>query len=447
MNLLSIAWKSLRQRALASSLTGLSVALGVMLMVVVILASAIIEETFSQRSIGYRLIVGPKGSDLQLVLSTVYRISPAIETLPYQFYLDMKNDRRVTECVPIALGDVTEEGAFPIVGTEPRYFELPYAPDQEFRVHGKQMAGSFDAIIGSRVAHDNQWDLGSTFKLIHGQADSEHIHDEEFTVVAILAPTGTPNDRSVFINLSGFFSIEGHDKPLSEVRSRWGKFYGEEALAQFDELTAEYAEELQAEQEAGGAHAGHQHHHETPDAIKEVSAMLVDTRTDEQAIFLSTELKRGYQAMAVNPIVPMRKLMTGLVGNVRTLLVVLTSLILAVSGVGIFVSIYNSMTDRRKEIAVMRALGASREKIFLIIVAEAVLLCSVGGLAGLALGHGLMLASASTIEAQTGLLIDPFRFELLELALFPVLVVMAIIVGIIPGMTAYRTDVARSLYS
>ena len=134
MNLVTIAWKSIRQRMVASSMTALSVALGVMLMVSVLVIHGIMTRVFSQRSIGYHLIVGPKGSDLQLVLNTVYRIWQPIENLPYLYYLELKKDPRVEYAVPFCLGDVTEKGFFPIVGTDPIYFELEYAPGKKFRM-------------------------------------------------------------------------------------------------------------------------------------------------------------------------------------------------------------------------------------------------------------------------------------------------------------------------
>ena len=125
MNLVTIAWKSIRQRALASSLTALSVALGVMLMVSVLVIYGIVDRIFSQNSVGYHLIVGPKGSDLQLVLSAIYRVSPPIENLPYLYYQQIKDDPRIEDAVPLAFGDVTEEGSFPILGTVSRYFKIP----------------------------------------------------------------------------------------------------------------------------------------------------------------------------------------------------------------------------------------------------------------------------------------------------------------------------------
>ena len=218
MNLFTIAYKSIRQRALASSLTCLSVSLGVMLMVIVLSGFAIVEKNFSQNSVNYDLIVGPKGSSLQLILNTVYRIGDPVGNLPYRFYREMQDDPRVKVSVPIALGDVTEEGSYKIVGTTTEYFKIGYAPGRSFKVAGKSFGTAFDAIIGSQVAYQNGWELGHKFKLVHGGAESDHVHDEEFTVIGILAPTGTANDKTVFVNLEGFYLIAGHGQ--TGTRSR-----------------------------------------------------------------------------------------------------------------------------------------------------------------------------------------------------------------------------------
>ncbi|HCO26980.1 MAG TPA: ABC transporter permease, partial [Gimesia maris] len=194
---------------------------------------------------------------------------------------------------------------------------------------------------------------------------------------------------------------------------------------------------------------GHDHGHEVPDAQKEVTAILVQMKGDRlrgfSSIKFQSELKEGNQAQAVNPIQQISWLMENIVGNIRTMLIILTSLIIVVSGVGIFVSIYNSMSDRKREIAIMRALGAGRTTVFGIILSESVLLCLGGGILGIILGHGLVFVAAPIIEARSGLLINPFAFSSTELILLPVLVVLASLVGFIPAMTAYRTDVASTL--
>ena len=443
MNLLTIAYKSIRQRALASSLTALSVALGVTLMVTVLVIYGIIDQMFSQSAVGYDFVVGPKGSKLQLVLNAIYRVSQPIENLPYRFYREMKSDPRIEEAIPLALGDVTDAGSFPILGTIPRYFLVEYAPGKKFRANGKLMSKPLDAIIGSTVARKNGWNVGSTFQIRHGGMEGDdHIHDEEFTVVSVLAPTGTPNDKTVFVHLDGFYALAGHDKPLEEALRREAEFFGEPV----DEAVMQHAAEHAAEHHHDDHdHQGEHHHHEILEAQKEVTAILVRLKSPVMAPIYRGEMNEGVKAQAVSPISEIKWLMDNVVGNVRTLIVVLTSLIVVVSGVGIFVSIYNSMADRRREIAIMRALGARRSTVFSIILAESVILCFGGGIAGLILGHGLVFAAAPIVEARSGLLLNPFAFEPLELVLLPLLILLASLIGFVPGMTAYRTEVAETL--
>jgi putative ABC transport system permease protein len=449
VNLATIAWKNVCQRGLASSLTALSVALGVMLMVLVLVMYGILGNVFSQRSINYDLILGPKGAPLQLVLSTVYHVNPPIENLPYRFYTEWKADPRVTAAIPLAMGDVTEQGSFPIVGTLPEFFEIEYAPRREFRVMGTAFHQPFDAYIGSRVAKDNNWKIGAKLKLRHGGAAGDHVHDEEFTVVGILAPTGTPHDKTVYVHLEGFYQIQGHDKPLKQAIKREREFYGEPPLneeqmaAEIKKIQKKYG--IHDHAHDSHDHAHHDHGHETPPVQKEVTSILLQCKSPIAANIIRGELQKGYQAQGVNPIVPMRQLMVDILGPIKQMLLVMTALIILVSGIGIFVSIYNSMAARRREIAIMRALGAQRMTVFSIILGESIILCLGGGLLGLLLGHGMVFVAAPYVEIRFGLLIDPLSFEMTELALFPALLFMAILVGVLPGMTAYQADVADSL--
>lgn len=449
MNLATIAWKSLRQRALASSLTSISVALGVMLMVMVLVIYGILQTTFSQRSINYDLIVGAKGDPLQLVLSTVYHISPPIENLPYRFYMDLKADKRVDAAIPLAMGDVTEQGNFAIVGTIPEFFAIDYAPKRPFLIKGTAFHQPFDAYIGARVAAENGWALGTKLKLRHGGAAGDHVHDEEFTVVGLIAPTGTPHDKTVYVNLEGFYQIQGHDKPLNEAIKREREFYGEtplsetEMAAEMKKIQAKYGSHDHGHE--GHDHAHHGHAHETAPVQKEVTSILLQCKSPIAASLLAGEMKKGYKAQAVNPIFPMQKLMDDILGPVKQLLLGMTAMIVLVSGIGIFVSIYNSMTARRREIAIIRALGAQRTTVFTIILVESIILCLGGGLLGLVLGHGMVFLAAPMVEVRTGLIVNPLAFEMTELILFPALFLMSVFVGFLPGMTAYRTDVAESL--
>lgn len=451
MNLLVIAFKSLKQRALSSSLTALSVALGIMLVVSVLVVNGVVENTFNQKSVGVSLLIGPRGSDLGNVLSAVYRIGKPAENLPWRVLTEdvvkaaerlpgVKDSADIIEWViPMTMGDVTQEGSFPVLGTTPKYFKMEYASGKKFQKKGELPVNSFDAIIGSQVARENGWDLGSQFSLIHGGADG-HVHDEKFTVVGLLAPTGTANDRTVFVNIEGFFLISGHEKPPEDAISRLREFGYEVTPAQ---------EAVIREAAGGHDHAGHDHGshtpHPIPDDLKEVSFILVRTKSPTASIMLAAELNEGMRAQAVNPIIVISRLMKLFVGNTRKLLLFLTALIVVVAGIGIFVSIYNSMSDRKREIAIMRALGASRVTVFSIILGESLLLCLGGGILGLLMGHGLVVVAAPLIEAQAGIMVNPWSFDVMELVLFPILIGMATLVGFLPGLTAYRTDVADSL--
>jgi putative ABC transport system permease protein len=443
MNLLTIAWKSLRQRALASSLTAFSIALGIMLMVAVLIINGLVTEAFRQNGTGFGLVVGGRGSgDMNLVLNAVYRIGMPGEPLPWRYYEELKNHPYVETAVPMAMGDLTQEGQFPIVATVPEYFSLGYASDKKFTLKkgGRLLGGYFTAVIGSRVARQNGWDVGSTFQLIHGGMD-DHVHEERYEVVGVLGQTGTANDKTVFVDMEAFFMLAGHEKPPQEAIDRLREF-GYEVTPDQESAIHKAAAEMNHE---GEEHGDEPHFHAVPNDLKEVSFILVNTKDIMGMPFLAAQINEGVKAQAVNPIPVMNRLLDNVVGNVRTLLLCLTAMIVVVAGVGIFVSIYNSMSDRRKEIAIMRALGAHRGTVFSIILGESLLLCLGGGLLGLLLGHGLVFVAAPFIEAEAGLILNPWLFEPAELILFPVLIVMATLVGFLPGMTAYRTDVAESL--
>lgn len=451
MNLFQIALRSLRQRSLSSGLTMFSVALGVGLIVSVLVVYGVISSMFSQTGTGFDLLVGPKGSPTNLVLSSIYRIENPIETLPYRYYTTLQDDKRVEQAIPLAIGDATELGGFKIVGTIPEFFLLPYARNgagepQKFRMTGV-MKSQWDAIIGSSVARDNGWDIGSEFKMVHGGQSVEeggHVHDEKFTVRGVLAPTGTPNDRSVFVNLRGFLALDGHDKPIGEAIAREAEFFGETEA----QIRERYLEDITAIE----ASTGH-YHGPMPDLQKEISAVLLVMSSEGDSKFSSQsrafqmrgEINEGFKAMAVSPVQVMSNLIDAQIGDIKNVMLLLTGMIVVVSAIGIFVSIFNSMSDRRKEIGIMRALGARRSTMLGIILSETVLLCLGGALFGLVAGHALVFFAAPWIADRYGLIVDPWHFEMAELWIFPILFGLAIIVGILPGLTAYRTDVASAL--
>jgi putative ABC transport system permease protein len=204
--------------------------------------------------------------------------------------------------------------------------------------------------------------------------------------------------------------------------------------------------------------------HLREDGSTEVTSLLVDTKSVMHSARLENELNEGLQAQAVKPMFEIFKLFKQFVRPMRSLLLLITGMICVVSGVSILVSIYNSMSDRRREIAVMRSLGAGRGTVMAVVLMESVILAMAGGVFGWLSGHALIGLASGNIEERTGVAVSPFDLAppldltgLLgdsltlkissELWLVPGLIILAIFAGFLPALSAYRTDVAKALQS
>jgi putative ABC transport system permease protein len=429
--------------------------LGVALVVAVLVAHLVVTESFRNNAgLGYDMIVGAKGGKLQLVLNTVYYLSSPVENIPWSYYkefTDGKYKNQVEKAIPCCLGDYFEE--YRVVGTTPDMFTLRPPSGLPYECSSGEIFKPddfFTAVIGSTVAETTGLKVGSTFQPTHGASDG-HQHDP-FTVVGILKPTGTPNDRGVFINIEGFYLLDNHAKPLPEGVA------AEPADSDHDEAGSGHAEGEHADHDhAEGEdhdHAEHEHghHHKPlPEIQREVTAILVLTATPPglppglASMSMMKEINKGNVAQAVLPIREIVNMMDVFVAPMRKLLLGLTVLIVIVAGVGILVSIYNSMSERRREIAIMRALGASREAVMLIVLLESILLALAGGVFGWVLGHALLGVLAPWIALNTGVPVPFWQAALPELYIIPGLVALAAVVGFLPALVAYRTDVAKAL--
>ncbi|MCE9608537.1 MAG: ABC transporter permease [Planctomycetia bacterium] len=500
MSLWKMAWRSIQQRGTASALTMLSMALGVALIVAVMVVYGVVDQSFRNTASGYELIVGAKGGSLQLTLNTVYHIGRPIENIPWTYYKEFKPGGTyaslVESAIPYCMGDNYE--GYRVVATTPEMFTtLEYAQGKpyefsagrNFGAEAAHAAGEPDdghghahdshshaghdhaahdhgpakpvasatatapwkprtvaiddddivhehaheghdhhapphfneAVIGSIVARNTGLKVGSTFQPTHGittEAEQGHQHDP-ITVVGILRPTGTPNDQAIFMNIEGFFLLEGHSKS------------GE-------------------------------HHHDgpLPEEDREVTAILIKTSPDHPTagITLKNVINEGQIAQAALPLLEVATLFKMIVRPVMIVLLLVAVMIVIVAGIGIIVSIYNSMNERRREIAIMRSLGAGRSTVLAVVMLESLLLALCGGIGGFLLGHLLVGLSSPYLVAQTGVELGFLQFPTfeiplesgalivpIELVLLPGLILLAGLVGYFPARAAYKTDVSRAL--
>ncbi|MDA9776935.1 ABC transporter permease [Rubripirellula sp.] len=463
MNLIQIAWRNFCHRSLSSILTTLSLALGVGLVVLVLSIYGVINEAFTRNaSVGYNLVVGPKGSPLQLTLNSVFYLSQPIENLPYTEYMEFLSEAERSEMVdrfggdeelkqrggryapfigdgfviPLALGDYF--GEFRVVGTTPLFFEkLRHGPtlEQTFTFSSgrafqdfSEEHSYFEAVVGSRVAKEMNVGVGDQFFPTHGDPTG-HGHDLGFTIVGVMDPTGTPNDRAAFVNLEGFYLMDGHAKPI------------EETTADDSEKTPQ--EKLSPDLEPKVAKRDDYRLLSIPE--REVTSLLVRTGNIMFAPSMQNAINEGIRSQAAAPVGEINKLMGLIVGPLKNAMLMITLITCVVAAVGILVSIYNSMNDRKRDIAVMRALGARRSTVTTIIIYESLLVATIGAIVGWILAHAGITAYSGTIEDQTGVQVGFFTTSGNEVWILPLVILLALIAALLPAWSAYRTDVGSNL--
>ena len=437
MTLLGIAWRNIRQRLLTSGLTALSLALGVALVVATLVTGRIVNRAFESGSgLGYNMIVGAKGSPLQLVLNSVYFISKPIENVPWAFYQEFLPAARRPDgvdgtyaastetAVPICMGDYFR--GHRVVGTIAAFFDRLTRGDGrpfEFSAGANFRDDDFFAgVLGAAVATNLGLRVGDEFSPTHG-ADDGAVHDP-FKVVGILARTDTPIDRGVFVNMEGFYLQDGHAKPLPEGA----------------------APEPVPEAKHPAGHAP------LPFNQREVTAILLETAAlpglpaELTAMGLRTAINEGREGQAALPVAEIRQLLDLFVKPLELLLLLVTALVVIVSAIGILVSMVGSSLERSRDVAIMRALGARRAHVLATVLIEAVLLAVGGGLAGWLLGHAVVGLIGPWITTNAGVTASVFSAApLAEALLVPFLVVLAIVAALLPAIAAYRTDVAKWL--
>ena len=538
LDLLHIAYRSIRQRGVASLLTMFSMSLGVMLVVAVLSIHGVVDRSFrNNASLGYNLIIGGKGGGReQLTLSTVYYLSQPLYPVSGNYYLEFmsraERDKQMVHsfayrsheantivhdirqltalggpldliaeqmldpvvekqdalradlgrpgmyshltefAIPVCLGDYYDR--FRVVATNTELFDtlvydienqkkFEFAQGRNFHEFDKEHT-YFEAVVGSAVARELQIELGLEFSPSHGYQGGG-AHASTFTVVGILKPSGTPNDRAVFINMEGFYLMEGHSEPVDEEKQAKAEKAEMDAI---DSLTDPKAQKKAWQEYLARQLARETAPQQEPLAVEQrkITALLLKTPLTA-ALDMDKAINKGKEAQAVMPIAVITGMFDFIIDPIQIMLLTLTTLICIVSGVSILVSIYNSMSERRQEIAIMRALGAGRSTVMTIILLESTLLSLGGGFAGWAFGHLLCLLASPMIEERTGVSVglnlwgDPFYEPLkwfgmegglaetfvipMEWTLVPGLVLLAIVVGLWPGVAAYRTDVAKSL--
>lgn len=396
MTTLLIVYRSLRQHALSTAVTACSLALAAGLLMTVWVVKTQAQQTFTQTTAGFDAVLGARGSKLQLVLNAIFHLEASPGNLAWEDYEQIKKHPAVKTAIPIAAGDNFR--GWRIVGTVPELFSAV-----EFTAGKKHtlVAGRFfdetknEAVVGSFAAQQLGWKVGTTFHPSHGLAYAEgHDHEEEYSVVGVLAPTNTPADRVIWTPLEGVQTMSGHN----------------------------------------------------PAAATEVSAVLIQLRAPTAGFMLDLLYnKQGNRLTFAYPVGAVVGELFGKISWFDRVLALVAYLVALVAAGSVLASIYASMNSRRRDIAILRSLGAHRRTVFGAVVGEAAAIGALGAVGGFLVYAGLMAAVAQAIRAQTGVVLDLATW-LPVLWICPLsMVALSGLGGVVPAIKAYRVPVAETL--
>ncbi len=392
----NLIYRSLRQHALSTLVTAGSIALAAGLLLTVWVVKTQSQVVFSSTTSGFDAVLGARGSKLQLVLNAIFHLEASPGNLPAADVAAISRHPAIKAAIPIAVGDNFQ--GWRIVGTTPAMFDVEYLPGRKYAVvaGGKLFAdGTREAVVGAYAAKQLDWKAGDTFKPYHGLAfDPQAQHEEVYTVVGVLAPTGTPADRVIWIPLTGVQTMGGHDAR----------------------------------------------------AATDVSAVLIQLRAPTAGLMLDMMInKQGNKMTFAYPIGAIVADLFNKISWVDKVLTLLAWLVAAVAAASVLVSIYNSMSARQRDIAILRALGARRRTVFGAIVGEATVIGLLGSLTGLAVFAGFAAVVTGIIQAQTGVVLEPLKWNPVFWWGPLTFVGLCMLGGLVPAVKAYRVPVAETI--
>jgi putative ABC transport system permease protein len=438
MSLWQIAWSYLWNRKLTTVLTIVSVALAVGLISSVLNLRQQLEQRFAEEGQAFDLVVGPKGSPLELVMSSVYFMDNAIGAMPLEDYYKIKADTEiVTAIFPIGLGDSYEK--FRIVGTTPELLKHTWKGtlDGEVRspfkmAEGRAFAAPMEVVMGAVAANRTGKKIGDSFESTHSMFKvsedlQEYDHsDHPYTVVGILEPSGTPFDRAIYCSIESVWHAHGQE----------GDIDGEAA-----------------DGHDHGAHEDHDHGTETATPAAEgedhgpltISAALVQLQGSTQRFEYEGWVNDNTNSMAARPIQVISDFFSTFMDPIKGLLLGIGYLVVIISALSILIGLYLSIIQRKRDLAIMRALGASSYEIFGAIIIEAFWVTVLGIAAGWLFGGLVTYILGQILVREYGLVITPFNTSGEEIRAFASVALVGLVAGILPAWQAYNGDVAHDL--
>ncbi|MBD1576342.1 MULTISPECIES: ABC transporter permease [Vibrio] len=412
--ILSLAWKSLSNRKTTAILTLLTVAISVVLLLGVEKIRTQAKDSFANTISNTDLIVGARSGSVNLLLYSVFRIGNATNNIDWKSYQEITHLPQVKWAIPISLGD--SHRGFRVMGTNQDYFRFyQYGHKQALTFsQGHTFKGMFDTVVGADVAKKLNYHVGDDIIIAHGISDKAFTRHKNlpFKIVGILAPTGTPVDKTVHVSLGA----------ITAIHVGW----------------------------QSGAHIGVTPSQETLEKQafepKEITAFMLGLNSKIQTFMLQRQIN-NYTKEPLTAILPGIALseLWGMMSVAEQALMVISSFVVVAGLLGMLTSLLTGLQERRREMAILRAMGAQPKHVFFLLMSEA----SVLTLLGIAVGVGLLYCalgiSAPLIEQQYGIKIALTGLSPHDVILLAMVQVSGILIGLIPSIKAYRQSLADGM--
>lgn len=424
MNIFSIVFQYLKAKPLNAGLNIFLLALGIGVITTVLLFTSQLEKKITENTRGIDLVVGAKGSPLQLVLCNVLHADFPTGNIKLAEAERLATNKMVARAIPLALGDSYQ--AFRIIGTSHEYPALYNADLSE----GQWWSGSLEAVIGSTVAEVTGLSTGDSFSSSHGLIDDGDVHEHaKYTVTGILKKYNTVMDNLILCNVESVWKVHEHEHDHEEE----GDDHAEHAdhVPDIPHRTASIPSTLVPSVGAG-------------DTTREITSLLIRYRSPFAAIQLPRFINSQTNMQAASPAFEVARLFS-ILGVGIDILQGFSAILILVSALSIFIALYNSLKERRHDLAIMRTMGASRRKLFISVLLEGTALTLLGSLLGIGLAHAILLVMSRLVEGMQKAGIRPDIFITEEVTLLAGSMMLGILCALLPAWQASRTDISKIL--
>ncbi|RZK50239.1 MAG: FtsX-like permease family protein [Pedobacter sp.] len=425
MSPIQISWKSIWSKPLSAGLNILLIAFGTAILSILLLASKQIEAKLENNAKDIDLVVGAKGSPLQLILSSIYYIDFPTGNIPLKDAKELMANPFVKRAVPLALGD-NYEGTR-IVGTDSTYIGLYGLSILE----GKFWEKDLEATIGAEVAKSLNLKVGDTFNGSHGLTETKDVHKHlDYKVVGILKPSNNVTDHLILTSIRSIWKMHGDESQSTQAKSNH--------MEDPDEYVDHAAHTKDADHTDATAAVVME-----DDSDKELTSLLIQYRSPMSVAMFPRMVNQMTSLQSASPAMESTRLFS-LIGVGVDTLEWFAILIMAIAGISVFVNLFNSLKERRYDLALMRIMGGSRGKLFTIVILEGLILTFVGALLGIFLGHTTLEAIAHYQDSDQAKLTGQL-FIKEEIYIVLLGIAIGIIASIIPAIQAYKANIARIL--